>query len=786
MGTRHFRCIFAQDISKTTTGKIGTITLPRLNSITYGYDALDRLTSIRDALGNTVNYTYDSSGQRTKEEIKDAGGVLQKTVSFQYDVLNRLAQVVNPDSTFTAYGYDAAGNQTSVTNPRTYATSSVYDALNRLVRTTQPGSVATAYGYDGQDHLTSVTDANNHATTYVYDDQGRVYREVSPDTGTTTYTYDPAGNRTSKTDARNITVSYSYDALNRLTKVDFPTDTDITYSYDTCTDGKGRLCGVVDQAGTTNYAYSAKGQLTQETKVIQGVTYVTGYGYDSNGNLASITYPSGRLVNYSYDLADRVSSVTTTPPGGVAQTVATTIAHKPSGGIAWLTYGNGLTRTVTYDQQYRITAIKTPGIQDLGYTLDANGNITAIANNLDATKNKGFGYDGLDRLTGATGPWGSLGWTYDGAGNRLTQTAPEGSSTYTYQSGNNRLASVSGSQPKTFDYDANGNTILENSRTYTYSQNNRRIQAAEGSILGEYAYNGKEQRLTKTVGGQVTIFHHDQAGQILAESQASGVTTTEYIYMNGEPIAKAEGATLSFIHTDHLGTPLAMTDAAGAKVWEIVTRPFGDGATITGTASLNLRFPGQYVEAETGVHQNWHRDYGPTLGRYLEADPLGSSGAILFHGAAYDALDVARFLIEDGTVPSLYSYADNRPLLATDPMGLCTLSPKMECCLEDIFGKPVKGVRLVSKPKKNPKWAAKTRKNKITIYVSCDDFWGSPQLVLEEYFHVLEQWNTGRLTKLKYFIDWIKRGYEENKFEVEARGFAERRYKELEACLAEP
>lgn len=66
-----------------------------------------------------------------------------------------------------------------------------------------------------------------------------------------------------------------------------------------------------------------------------------------------------------------------------------------------------------------------------------------------------------------------------------------------------------------------------------------------------------------------------------------------------------------------------MSDATQAKVWEIEARPFGDSATITGTANLNLRFPGQYADQESGLNYNYFRDYNPNIGRYIESDPIG-------------------------------------------------------------------------------------------------------------------------------------------------------------------
>jgi RHS repeat-associated protein len=660
----------------TPTGKIATITLPRGNVTTYSYDTLDRLATIQDGLGSTITYTYDSMGNRIREEVKDPGGALQRTVSFQHDVLNRLFRATNPGGSFTEYQYAHAGNQKSVKDPNGNTTSFSYDPLDRLKTATQPGSVVTSYGYNLHGDLVTVTNAVNHVTTYTPDDMGRVYREISPDTGTTTFGYDPAGNRTSKTDARGITVTYEYDALNRLKKADFPTDTDVTYTYDTCTNGKTRLCQVVDQSGTTSYSYSVKGELLQESQVILGVTSVTGYSYDANSNPQTITYPSLRTVTYSYDNADRVTTVTTTPSGGGSQTVATAITHKPFGGIASLTYGNGLLRTVTYDQQYRISRVQTGGVLDLAYGFDNNGNILSLTNNLDTSKNKTYGYDALDRLQGATGPWGSLGWTYDKVGNRLSQTGAD-PSTYTYTSGTDRLSSVMGALNKTLGYDANGNTTADNSRIYTYNQNNRMIQAFEGGILGSYTHNAREQRVTKTVGATITIFHHDPQGQIIAETQ-DGLTTVEYLYLDGQPLAKADSTGVTYVHVDHLGTPVSMTNSAGTSVWEIEARPFGDNATITGSGSLSFRFPGQYADQETGLNQNGWREYSAGLGRYVEADPLG----VGYHRAPYYDPQAGRFISENPVASSsglhYYQYAMNSPIDQRDPLGLITRKQCLE------------------------------------------------------------------------------------------------------------
>jgi RHS repeat-associated protein len=106
-----------------------------------------------------------------------------------------------------------------------------------------------------------------------------------------------------------------------------------------------------------------------------------------------------------------------------------------------------------------------------------------------------------------------------------------------------------------------------------------------------------------------------------------------------------------YFHNDHLGTPQAMTDQAGTVVWAAEYEPFGKATVTSATVTNNLRFPGQYYDAETGLHYNWHREYDPDTGRYLQPDPIGLGG---------------------GT--NLYAYVSNNPVNRFDLLGL------KECC----------------------------------------------------------------------------------------------------------
>jgi RHS repeat-associated protein len=162
-----------------------------------------------------------------------------------------------------------------------------------------------------------------------------------------------------------------------------------------------------------------------------------------------------------------------------------------------------------------------------------------------------------------------------------------------------------------------------------------------------YGYNGKGERVRKTNGASITLYHYDETGNLLLETNGAGSALVEYIWLGSQRIAMVQGGSVYFTHSDHLGTPQLLTNSAGTVVWAADYKPFGEATMTTATIENNLRFPGQYYDAETQLHYNYFRDYDPTLGRYIQSDPIGLDGGV-----------------------NTYVYANLNPTINTDPKGL--------------------------------------------------------------------------------------------------------------------
>jgi RHS repeat-associated protein len=341
--------------------------------------------------------------------------------------------------------------------------------------------------------------------------------------------------------------------------------------------------------------------------------------------------------------------------------------------------------------------------------------------------------------------------------------------TATDPSGNLRTNTYEVSQAatsKSFTYDANGNMTSDGTRTYEWDAENRLVTVKEGAnTIASYAYNAGGFRTSKTVGGATTTYLLEDARVVEERSGAGGATKHFYGPGIDDVLGMQDGSgAVSFLTRDHLGSVRELVSLAGAVVLRRDYDPWGN--LILGASTSGWAFTGRENEPETGLFYYRARYYDARTARFASEDPLAA-----------------------GRGGHLYAYAGNRPLAYIDPWGLketCALAPKMKECLEKIFKEDVSKVEVVHEPKKNPKYSATTRRNKIILWdYTCSEFWAAHNAVLEEYYHVLRQWNTGRLSKLKYAWEYIRHGYDDNKYEKEAKAFADEHTKELDECCKE-
>jgi len=456
------------------------------------------------------------------------------------------------------------------------------------------------------------------------------------------------------TDARGAVTTYSYDALNRVTHQAY-TDQTINFTYDAGTNGKSRLTGASDANHTLYWAYDTHGRVTGKGQTVGSVTRSVGYGY-TNDDMTSLVTPSGQTVTYGYT-NHRITSIVVG-----TTTVLSGVTYFPFGPVSGWTWGNSTSASRTYDTDGKISVITTAADPiDFGY--DNAFRITGITDTTTSANSWTLGYDVLDRINSAAKTGTTYGWTYDANGNRLTQTGTS-ASTFTPSTTSNRLNSTTGALARTYSYDTAGNTETYSNLTYSFNDRGRMSSVTVGGTTSNYVYSALGQMIKKTVGSTTTLLMYDEAGHLLGEYSSTGALIQETVWMGDVLVAtlRPNGSTgcasticVFYVHTDQLNAPRKITQPSNnSLVWRWDSDPFGTVAPNQNPAGLgtfvyNLREPGMYYQAETGLNYNYFRDYDPQTGRYVESDPIGLAGGSF----------------------STYAYVRGNPISRIDPLGLC-------------------------------------------------------------------------------------------------------------------
>ena len=651
-------------------------------TVSYEYRPVDN-TAVSRALsrivypdGTTREFTYDTSsglisevsvnGGKEKTTIARTDSVVTLTsvdgavTTIKTGVSGEVLETVDALGGVTAREYTEDGLLKAIVSPSGLAGSITHDTLGRVSKSASAAGTETAFSYESTfGNLKAVTDAKNHAITYGYDSKGCGTSVSFVDESSSKLEYNDRGDIVKSTNRRGESITYQYDSMGRLTKKTWGNGRTFTYDYD----ARGNITTASDsETGTVTMRYDSVDRIIK-------IVYPTGRGftfvYDSCGRLSSRASIDGSEECFTYDASGRIATVT----DGKDMVYLKNSYDATTGRLTKQENGNGTSVSYLYDKLGRIVSIEHRDatdkiVESLQYCYDADGRCIRAASLLGEER---YGYDKDGQLTSVEYHDDTEeAFVYDAVGNRVSRTGGSPAENETYAVNNlNQYTEIVNAQAArskmTYDRDGNMTAMTDSQGTtrYYYDTLNRLVAVtnATKNIRWSCVYDVFGNRVSVTDNGVTTERTYLQGSlPSVAAEYVNGELKERHILVGAVRVADLitnhSSLTTKYYHADLIGSTRLVTDGNGAIVDRRAYRVFGE-TRIGGSSSSTTDTAGYVgtlgVETDsTGLLFMRNRYYSPSLGRFIQMDPIGL----------------------DGEDVNLYRYCENNSILSCDPIGL--------------------------------------------------------------------------------------------------------------------